>query len=493
MAGPFGIEAALAATGDVHVDEGLRALAAPPDWLSAMEDPDRMRADLERCIPELSSGSLTLAGCKFKRAHIEDGSWTTLHRLKIDDQGERREVDVRGRLLLPGEAEPAPRTGGAAFGTEGWQCYLPGVRLDLGVQPADEALDALPLLTDAGRSRTLLERSLRECASDLTDLQLATCTPSVMRYREGRRCTIRYDLEYPPEQRQPHWPTSVVAKVYEGDEGPVTYDAMCALWASPLRTSTTVTIAEPLAIFPDINVVVQRVVPGEHSLKEHIKTVFAEGLSAGVAALSAPVHKAGRGLAELHASKAVSGPLVTWDTQLDALRHATDELTTVVPDLAGAMQPLVASLETLALGVPAGPLVATHRSFRPAQILVDHDDIAFIDFDGFCQSEAGLDLALFRTTLCDLALRALTKDDVPLDAGERRECEAELDELCATFLAGYEEVGEISPPRLALWDVLTSAKDIVDCWRKVKFEHLERRMEFLHRRLGTEPVTPHAA
>ena len=91
--------------------------------------------------------------------------------------------------------------------------------------------------------------------------------------------------------------------------------------------------------------------------------------------------------------------------------------------------------------VPAGPLVATHRSFRPAQILVDHDDIAFIDFDGFCQSEAGLDLALFRTTLCDLALRALTKDDVPLDAGERRECEVELDELCATFLAGYEEVG----------------------------------------------------
>ena len=126
-----------------------------------------------------------------------------------------------------------------------------------------------------------------------------------MRYREGRRCTIRYDLEYPPEQRRPHWPTSVVAKVYEGDEGLVTYDAMCALWASPLRTSTTVTIAEPLAIFPDINVVVQRVVPGEHSLKEHIKTVFADGLSAGVAALSAPVHKAGRGLAELHASKAV--------------------------------------------------------------------------------------------------------------------------------------------------------------------------------------------
>ena len=250
------------------------------------------------------------------------------------------------------------------------------------------------------------------------------------------------------------------------------------------------TIAEPLAIFPDINVVVQRVVPGELSLKEHIKTVFAGGVSAGVDALSGPVRKAGRGLAELHASKAPGGPFVTWTTQIDALCHATDELVAVVPELAGAMQPLVASLETFALDVPAGPLVATHRSFRPAQILLDDDDIAFIDFDGFCQAEAGLDLALFRTTLCDLALRALTKDDSqPLDAGERRECQVELNELCATFLAGYEEVGRISRPRLALWDVLTSAKDIVDCWRKVKFEHLERRMEFLHLRLETAPVT----
>ena len=228
MAGPFGIDAALAATGNVRIDEGLRALAAPPDWLSAMEDPDRMRSDLERCIPELASGAVTLAGCKFKRAHIQDGSWTTLHRLKIDDQGERREVDVRGRLLLPGADEPAPRTGGPAFGTAGWQCYLPGVRLDLDMQPPDDALDALPVLTDPAQARTLLERSLRACATDLTDLQLAECSPTVMRYRAGRRCTIRYDLGYSPDHQRPDWPTSVVAKVYEGDEGLVTYDGMRA-------------------------------------------------------------------------------------------------------------------------------------------------------------------------------------------------------------------------------------------------------------------------
>ena len=44
---------------------------------------------------------------------------------------------------------------------------------------------------------------------------------------------------------------------------------------------------------------------------------------------------------------------------------------------------------------------------------------------------------------------------------------------------------EYSAERLALWDLLTSAKDILDCWRKIKFEHLERRMRFLHHKLGT--------
>ena len=82
------------------------------------------------------------------------------------------------------------------------------------------------------------------------------------------------------------------------------------------------------------------------------------------------------------------------------------------------MEPLVTRLEALRNVLPAGPLVPTHRSFRPAQILVHDDDIAFIDFDGTCQAEPGLDLALFRATLCDLSLRALEVDDQPMAAEE---------------------------------------------------------------------------
>lgn len=490
MTQSFGID--VSTIGDSGIEAGIALLARPPDWLVAIEDLDRMRADLEHSIPELVSGELRLAACKFKRARIENGTWTSLCRLKIEDGdgGSSRDVDLRGTLLLPGVDPPATRVEAIGFAEDGWLCYLPDLRWDFTVELSDTNLVAMPSLTDPSRARALLETAFRESAGGLDDIEIASCTPTVMRYREGRRCTIRYELDYAPERRQEHWPTGVLAKVYEGDEGEATFDAMRALWSSPMRTSTTVTIAEPLAIVPEKNVMLQAIVPGERSLKEHIKTVFATGLDAGVEALSGPVRTAGRGLAEMHTSGAEAGPVVTWEDQVDAVREAGDELVAVIPSLAAAIEPLVAGLEALALITPAGPLVPTHRSFRPAQLLMHDDDIAFIDFDGFCQAEAGLDLALFRTTLCDLSLRALEKDDQPMDVDEQRACQIRLDELCATFLAGYEEVAEYSAERLALWDALTSAKDILDCWRKIKFEHLERRMRFLHHKLGIVATIP---
>ena len=489
MTQSFGID--VATIDDAGIEAGLDALAQPPDWLVSIEDLTRLRADLERTIPELASGELHLAACKFKRAHIQEGTYVSLCRLKIEDRdgGSSHDVDVHGVLVLPwmdAPSVPATRNG---FESLNWHTFLPDLRWEISMEPTDTALPAMPSLTDPDLARALLEGAVRATRGDLADIEIARCTPTVMRYREGRRCTIRYELEY-AEGQQAHWPDGMIAKVYEGDEGRGTFEAMTALWASPLRESSTVRIAEPLAFIPEQSVMVQGLVPGDRSMKEHIKTAFSEGLDAGVVALAPTVRKAGRGLGEMHTSGAMVGSVVTWEEQVAAVRHAGDELASVVPTVADAMESLVARLETLSEAEPAGPLVPTHRSFRPAQILLDHDDIAFIDFDGFCQAEAGLDLALFRTTLCDLSLRALEVDDQPMPAKEQAACQVRLDELCGIFLAGYAEVADYSPERLALWDALTSAKDILDCWRKIKFEHLERRMRILHHKLGTiAPVT----
>ena len=492
MVQSFGIE--VTSIVDVDVTAGLDLLAQPAEWLASIEDLDRLRADLERTIPELASGELRLAKCKFKRAHIVDDTYVSLCRLTIEDSdgGSRHDVDVHGVLVLPWTDPPATAPNGRGFAELDWHCFLPDLRWEISVEPADTALPAMPSLTDPDLSRTLIQAALRAAGGDLAGITIARCTPTVMRYREGRRCTIRYELEY-ADGRQDAWPDGMIAKVYEGDEGRATYDAMSSLWSSPLRGSDTVRIAEPLAYIPEQNVMLQGLVPGGRSMKDLIKkTAFKDGLEAGFELLAPLVRKAGLGLGELHTSGARTGPVVTWEDQVGEVRKAGAELGSVVPTLADAMEPLVTRLEALRNVLPAGPLVPTHRSFRPAQILVHDDDIAFIDFDGTCQAEPGLDLALFRATLCDLSLRALEVDDQPMAAEEQEACQVRLDELCAIFLAGYLEVAEYSVERLALWDVLTSAKDILDCWRKIKFEHLERRMRFLHHKLG-EGVAPSAA
>ena len=179
---------------------------------------------------------------------------------------------------------------------------------------------------------------------------------------------------------------------------------MASLWNSPLRVSSTVRIAEPLAFLPELNVVLQERVPGDITLKEHLKLACANGVTAGVAALTELVRKSGRGLAELHSCGATVGPDVTWDDQIAALRTAVTELTTALAGSRAAVEPLVRGLDRAAAKMPAVPLVPTHRSFRPAQILLDGTDIAFLDFDGYCRAEPGLDLSLFRTTLVDLCL-----------------------------------------------------------------------------------------
>jgi Ser/Thr protein kinase RdoA (MazF antagonist) len=491
MGTAFGIDVSLAGLGTADVARGLDRLSDPPDWLTAIEDPQRLRDDLERSFPELTSGAMPLLGCKFKRAHIDGYGWHTLCRLTVDDgTGDApRQVDVHGHLAASGVEGPATVIDEYQFGT-GLQYHLPEAQPDVrGGQALDEDLPALAVLADPGAARSVLEQALRSGGNGLADLRLERCTPTVMRHREGRRCTIRYELDYRQDLRQPHWPLSVVAKLYGGDEGRTTYAGMQALWASSMRRSSTVRIAEPLALLPDLDVMLQSAIPGNRSLKAYIKTAFADGLGAGIASLEDPVRKAGRGLAELHGSQALVGPTVTWESQVAALHHAVEELDSVVPAVADALQPLIVSLEEAASVTPPQPLVPTHGSFRPAQILLDGDDLGFIDFDGFCQAEPGVDLALFRGTLCDLSLRALTLDGTrPLTPAEEQAALSQLDGLCAIFLAGYQEVGQLVPTRLALWDALTSAKDIVDCWRKIKFEHLDRRLGFLRRRLGLLPV-----
>src|SRR5207247_8873696 len=97
---------------------------------------------------------------------------------------------------------------------------------------------------------------------------------------------------------------------------------MCALWCSPLRWSGAVTIAEPLGFLPELNVLIQRAVPGETTLGDRIECMLCRdsgdrGDRENVREL---LGKTARGLRALHGS-ALHEPAFGWDEEMAGVRE----------------------------------------------------------------------------------------------------------------------------------------------------------------------------
>ena len=94
-----------------------------------------------------------------------------------------------------------------------------------------------------------MERVLRETEHLAADQTITACTPRILSYKPGSRCTIRYELEYSaPPDPSTRTPQVLIGKVYrKGSKAQHAYEGMLTLWRSPLADGSTVTIAEPIA------------------------------------------------------------------------------------------------------------------------------------------------------------------------------------------------------------------------------------------------------
>src|SRR5262249_37692719 len=197
----------------------LGPFANLPDWLIAIVQPERVRAALARAIPEIASGELIAKECEISRVRMKKGHWSGIYQLSVErpNGGAPQIVRIQGTLVSPYQPEPDVPDDGAALGSKEWRCYVPELRLLLETQPPEAALPGLATLTDPEQARMLLEHSMRAAAPEYRDLRIETCTPRVVRYKPGSRCTILYDLSYPAELGSDHsWPNLVAVKTYKG-------------------------------------------------------------------------------------------------------------------------------------------------------------------------------------------------------------------------------------------------------------------------------------
>jgi hypothetical protein len=353
----------------------MRQLAALPGWLLAALEPAQVADALALHVPEFISGELKLRSCKVKRLILKDtsGRWAGTYNVTYEGPAAQKQtLALRGMLTAPNVVRRSPPAADQQpFGTDGWRVYLPELRLDLEVEPPETTLVAMPQLIDPEQSRALLEQRISASAPVYRDMQVISCTPEIISYKPGSRCTIRYRLEYSTEQADRGWPTAVIAKTYrKNSKGQNAYGGMLALWNSALAAGDIVTIAEPLAYVPELTLLVQGIIPAEQSLEDLLKSALIAGTPEALGELDHVMRMAARGLAALHQSGARCGETITYEQRLPDIHELLQRLAVPAPELAGAVAPLLVRLAALADAYPTDATVPTHGTFDPEQVLI---------------------------------------------------------------------------------------------------------------------------
>jgi hypothetical protein len=440
---------------------GLEAYATLPGWLTDAVDPETVAAGLVAAVDELGSGELELTSVEAAQPHLKRQGWLGTYELAVEGPPGLRGTLELAATLVPPSAEPARCTG--AFGSPEWRGSLPALGLRLRTRPPDAELPALAVLTDPARAASLLEAAIRAGSPAYADLRILGCTPRVARHKPGSRTTVVYDLEYPAEAAGRGWPPRVVAKTYKGGKGANAYAAMRALWASPLRSSEVVAIAEPLAYLEGDRILVQGPVAEEVTLKALLDSGLRRPSGATAEALTAAFRRAAAGLAALHGCGVGYGETVTFDDEHAEVSELADRIARQVPGVAGAADGLLALVAERA-GGSAPSFGPCHRSFRPGQVLLAGESIAFIDFDGFCQGEPALDLALFRAAIKTVAADSL---DQPVDATQLRDRFRQAEHYCEIFTSAYAEHAPVDPERVEIWEALDLLTSALHGWTRI--------------------------
>jgi Ser/Thr protein kinase RdoA (MazF antagonist) len=175
---------------------------------------------------------------------------------------------------------------------------------------------------------------------------------------------------------------------------------------------------------------------------------------------------------------------VTWQDRLQEVKGLAARLSPAATGIFDAVSPFLERIEAFASRFDPAPPGPSHRSFRPAQVMVHEGAVGFIDFDGFCRAEAALDLALFCASLRDVGLRAAASPD---DRAAGRTI-ALLDAMCEEFLAAYSDRMPLDRRRVAVWEGLDVLANVLNCWAKLKFDRLPKRMLLLAHFLSRDPL-----
>jgi hypothetical protein len=207
---------------------------------------------------------------------------------------------------------------------------------------------------------------------------------AVLKHTPGKRCVIEYwiDLLGADEER-------LIGKVFRDQRGARVFETLRRLHVATRtggRLEPSFHMAEPLAYYDDLSMVVQTAVPGVE-----LSRLGADADWPGA------VRAVADNLAALHDLAADVEPRTLGELTHKLCRPRPDELVVARPEMADAVDNI---LQAIALADAAGPGTSVvHGDLGLGQVLWYEDRAAFVDLDGACRSHAALDVANFLVSL----------------------------------------------------------------------------------------------
>jgi hypothetical protein len=313
---------------------------------------------------------------------------------------------------------------------------IPALGMQAYLFPQDPALPGLTQALDPEAISAALSQHLPELQSGAA--RILRCKVTVLRFRPGRRCTLRLDLWL--KQRESGGITKRVffGKVYHDlEKASSVYHEMLALSSSIQMQDGRIALASASLFLPELAMVLQDPIAGEplDSYLDCDSNTCTPRCLAGF-------DRAAVALAALHTSGLSAGRMRSIEKELVRFKKRAEKIGQVNPGLgmeiaalADSLARWLSSLEQWGAGI-----TLVHGDCKPAQFLISQDQIALLDFDHCGMADPAGDVGTFLATLQQMQLLRTLKDH-----GRIPRCSAWLPGLKQQFLQAYCQAGGYAP------------------------------------------------
>jgi aminoglycoside phosphotransferase (APT) family kinase protein len=272
---------------------------------------------------------------------------------------------------------------------------IPSLGMRVWAFPADPAMPGLVQVTSPRGMAAALDEVLPAIVS--AGDRAFGCHVDVIRYRPGRRCTLRVRMR--PRRGADASGRVVFAKVYHReDKARSVHEEMRALAHADAVRSGALSVAMPLALNAAVPMVIQEPVRGT-PLDVFLAPPGGSDGTQGRAERG--LTKAATALAALHRSQAVTNRVRPIETELRRMADRCRQVEMIDPDVGRRGGEAVSSLAGMLECLPGwgASLAPIHGDCKPSQFLLDGDRVTVLDFDHFGMSDPASDIGTFLATL----------------------------------------------------------------------------------------------